>query len=280
MVILVMSQFNSWSNPSKAGAEDAVKMAAFLEERSRARDAQEVNQKFCEVVDAKQGEHLLEVGSGSGILCRMLASYPQPGGTVLGVDISPEMTAEAQKYALSEGIDSDVNFEVAAAESLPYPNASFDVAFAARLLLHLENPQAIIHEMKRVVRPRGRVVVMDWDFDTVAVDHPDRELTRRLLHWRSDHHGGNNWSGRQLWRQMKIAGLQNLSVHPWVSVIFSETDGLTQSLWRAAEVACEGGAISPVEREIWEKELRNRIQAGIFFASIVYFIVEGTVIPD
>ena len=79
---------------------------------------------------------------------------------------------------------------------------------------------------------------------------------------------------------MRAAGLQNLSVHPWVSVTHSEVDGLTQSLWRAAQVACEGGAISPVEQEVWVRELKDKIRAGTFFASIVYFIVMGTVIPD
>ena len=118
---------------------------------------------------------------------------------------------------------------------------------------------------------------MDWDFDTVTVDHPDRELTRRLLQWRSDHHGGNNWSGRQLWRLMQTSGFHSLAIYPWVSVALHETDGLTQSLWRAAQVACEAGAISTAEQEAWESELRSQIQAGTFFASIVYFIVKGIV---
>jgi len=255
-------------------------MAAFLEERSRTPDMQAVNQKLCETVAAKPGERLLEVGSGSGIVCRMLASQLQPSGQVVGVDISPEMTTEAQKYAFAEEIARGITFETGTAESLPYPEASFDGALAARLLLHAAEPDTVIREMKRVVKPGGRVVVMDWDFDTVTVDHPDRELTRRLLHWRNDHHGGNNWSGRQLWRRMREAGFQNLSVHPWVSVVHSEEDGLTQSLWRAAQVACEAGAISSVEHDDWVNELKNRIRTGTFFASIVYFIVKGTVVPD
>jgi ubiquinone/menaquinone biosynthesis C-methylase UbiE len=255
-------------------------MAAFLEERSRSPDFQAVIQKLCETVAAKPGERLLEVGSGSGILCRMLAPQLQPGGWMMGVDISPEMTAEARKYTLSEGISSGITFETGKAEALPYPDASFDGAIAARLLLHVTDPDAVLREMKRVVKPGGRVVVMDWDFDTVTVDHPDQELSRRLLHWRNDHHGGNNWSGRQLWRRMQTAGLQNLSVHPWVTVTHRETDGLTQSLWRAAQVACEGGAISLVEQEAWILELKSHIQDGTFFASIVYFIVKGIVVPD
>jgi len=275
-----MGHINSWSNPSKVSRNDAIKMAAFLEERSRTPDLQVVNQKLCETVAAKPGEHLLEVGSGSGILCRMLAPQLQPGGRMVGVDISPEMTTEARKYALTDGINSELTYETCEAESLPYPKASFDAAIAARLLLHVADPDMVIREMKRVVKPGGRIIVMDWDFDTVTVDHPDRELTRRLLHWRNDHHGGNNWSGRQLWRRMRAAGFQNLSVKPWISVAHGETDGLTHSLWRAAQVACEAGAISPIEQEEWVNELKSRIQAGTFFASIVYFIVMGIVVPS
>jgi ubiquinone/menaquinone biosynthesis C-methylase UbiE len=273
-----MSHFNAWGNPSNAGATDAIQMAAFLEERSHYPDMLEVNQKLCEAVAAQPGEFLLEVGSGSGVLCRLLAPHVKPTGSIVGVDISPEMTAEARKYTIAEGIGNGVAFETGAAEALPYSDASFDGAVAARLLLHASNPDRVIGEMTRVVRPGGKVVVMDWDFDTVTVDHPDREQTRRLLHWRSDHHGGNNWSGRQLWRRMKVAGLQDLSVHPWVAVAHCESDGLTQSLWRAAQVACDGGAISPTEKDAWVKELKNRIQAGTFFASIVYFIVKGLVV--
>jgi ubiquinone/menaquinone biosynthesis C-methylase UbiE len=275
-----LNQFNAWANPSKAGAADTVQMAAFLEERSRLPDVQEVNQKLCQAVAAKPGERLLEVGSGSGVLCRMLAPQLQQAGCIVGVDISPEMTAEARKYALSAGIHAGIAFETGAAEALPYSDASFDGAIAVRLLLHVSDPDLVIREMARVVKPGGKILVMDWDFDTVTVDHPDREQTRRLLHWRSDQHGGNNWSGRQLWRRMQVAGLRNLSVHPWVTVTHSEADGLTQSLWRAAQVACEGGAISPDEQEAWVNELKGCIQAGTFFASIVYFIVMGIVGSD
>jgi len=272
-----MGHTNAWSNPSKVSAADAVQMAAFLEERSQAPDIREVNRKFCELVSAKPGERLLEVGSGSGLLCRMLSRQLKPQGSIVGLDISPEMTIEARKYALAEGIGPEVAFNTGAAEALPYPDASFDGVIAARLLLHAADPEMVIREAKRVVKPGGRVMVMDWDFDTVAVDHPNRELTRRLLHWRSDQHGGNNWSGRQLWRHMQHTGFQSLSVYPLVSVVHSEVEGLTQSLWRAAQVAYEAGAISASEREGWEAYLKSQIRTGSFFASIVYFVVKGIV---
>jgi ubiquinone/menaquinone biosynthesis C-methylase UbiE len=275
-----MSKLNAWANPSITSTADIIQMAAFLEERSRFPDMGAVNLKLCEVVAAVPGEHLLEAGSGSGVLCRMLVPYVQPKGEIVGIDVSYDMATIAYEYAYSVGITSDIKFATAEAKALPFSNASFDCAIAARLLLHVSNPPDVIHEMARIVKPGGRVVVMDWDFETIAVDHPDREQTRRILHWRNDHHGGNNWSGRQLWRYMHNAGLQNLLVYPCVIVAHGESDGLTQSLWRAAQVAFEGGAISESEKDDWVKELKNRIQDGIFFASIVYFIVKGTVVTE
>ena len=272
-----MSQTNVWSNPSQAGAAEVTKMAAFLEERSRAADMQAVNTAVCEVLAPQSGERILEVGCGSGVLCRMVAPHLRPGGHVVGIDVSPQFLIEAQKYALQEGLGEQITFECGAGELLPFSNAEFDSALAVRLLLHARDPDAVVCEMVRVVRPGGWVVVMDWDFDSVLVDHPDRELTRRLLHWRSDHHGGDNWSGRQLWRRMARAGLQSLKVQPVVTWAHHETDGLTQSLWRAAQVARDGGAISSDEHDAWVGLLKDRIRAGTFFASIVYFIVSGIV---
>jgi len=272
-----MNSRNAWANPTSAGGGDAIQMAAFLEERSQAPDMKKINQVFCGIVAARPGERLLEVGSGSGILSRLLATALQPGGSIAAVDISPEMTVEAKRFSSVEGCRSGIAFLNGAAESLPFQQASFDATIAARLLLHVPDPKTVIFEMKRVVKPGGRLVVMDWDFDTVTVDHPNRELTRRLLHWRCDHHGGNNWSGRQLWRLMKSADLRDCTLHPQVSIVHAEADGLTQSLWRAAQVAVAAEAISPLEQQTWIDDLKHDLEEGTFCASIVYFIVEGYV---
>jgi ubiquinone/menaquinone biosynthesis C-methylase UbiE len=275
-----MSKYDAWSNPSAVSKDDVIKMAAFLEERSHSPDMGEVNQKLCELVAPRHGEYILEVGSGSGVLCRKLTPFVLPMGVIIGIDISCDMSIRAREYALETGNSHRVDFGNAAVESLPFPDNSFDRALAARVLLHVSDPIQAIRELKRVVKPAGRVVVMDWDYDTVTVDSPDREMTRKILHWRNDHHGGNNWSGRQLWRQMNEAGLHDITVHPCVLVAYDESYGLTQSLWRAAQVACEGGAITEKEKDEWINELKTRIQLGTFFASIVYFIVLGNVTND
>ena len=196
-----MSHANNWAYPSAASPQDLVDMAAALEERGRALDQQPVNATLISVLAPAPGERLLEAGSGTGMLCRQMAAASAIGarqGMVTGVDISPGFIHIAQGYAARDGLADMIQWCAGQAEALPFGDASFDGALAARLFLHVADPAAVLGELARVLRPGGRLVAMDWDFDTVAVDHSNRELTRRLLHWRCDHYGGNNWSGRQL----------------------------------------------------------------------------------
>lgn len=267
-----MTSANEWAN---INPEIAAVLAARLEDRARCPDQQEVNALFGHALNPKPGERRLEVGCGSGVLCRLLAPRIGPGGQIFGLDSSLEILKVARQLAGEAGLAETAAFEVGEAERLPFAAATFDGAFAARLLLHVSNPEAVVSEMARVTKSSGWVTVMDWDFETVAVDHSNRELTRRLLHWRTDHEGGDNWSGRKLWRQMIRAGLTNLTLYPVLSVARSEADSLCQSLWKAAQVACAGGVITPEEEFHWRSELKATLAAGQFFASIVYYIVRG-----
>jgi SAM-dependent methyltransferase len=252
-------------------------MAAHLEEQARFPDQFEINQALLDVIAPLPGERVLEVGCGSGLLCRQIAPALAPGGSVVGIDISPHMVAIAQEIASQANLGGWVSFDVGRAEELPYRDGDFDAAFAARLLLHAADPRTVVREMARVVRKGGRIVLMDWDFDTVAITHPDRDLTRRLLHWRADHHGGDNWSGRKLLGHAVKGGLEDVKVTSTVLIARGEEQGFTHSLWRAAERVRDGGGISPSEYEAWVAELKSQIANDVFLTTINYFIVHGTV---
>jgi ubiquinone/menaquinone biosynthesis C-methylase UbiE len=270
-----MTSANEWANPSNLSSSTAAAIAASLEERARCLDQQQVNAALGYALNPKPGERWLEVGCGSGVLCRLMAPRIMPRGRIHGLDISLEILKVARQLAGEAGLAETVVFEVGGAERLPFASDTFDSTFAARVLLHVSNPIGVVSEMARVTKPFGWVTVMDWDFETVVVDHSDRELTRRLLHWRTDHEGGDNWSGRKLWRYMIKAGLTNLTLHPVLSIARTEADSLCQSLWKAAQVACAGGVITPEEEFHWKSELKAKVAAGQFFASIVYYIVRG-----
>src|SRR5262245_10695416 len=108
------------------------------------------------------GESVLDVGCGTGTLA--IAAKRQVGttGAVYGLDASPEMIARAEKKARKAGVE--VAFKKAFAQSLPFPDAQFDVVLTTVMLHHLSRKarQQLAVEMRRVLKPGGRVLAIDF----------------------------------------------------------------------------------------------------------------------
>src|SRR6185436_10154082 len=83
-------------------------------------------------------------------------------GSVHGIDPSPEMIARAKKKARKA--NADVTFEIGAAEALPFPDARFGVVTSTVMLHHLRRSarQEAVREMKRVLKPGGRLLAVDF----------------------------------------------------------------------------------------------------------------------
>lgn len=94
--------------------------------------------------DAKD---VLEVGCGTGLILERVAEFARRAA---GIDLSPGMLEKAK----ARGLD----VQVASATSLPFPDASFDVAYSFKVLAHVEDIRTAMSEMARVVRPGGWVL--------------------------------------------------------------------------------------------------------------------------
>ncbi|UQZ81386.1 putative methyltransferase YcgJ [Paenibacillus konkukensis] len=102
---------------------------------------------------------VLDVGTGPGFLALQFASM---GHTVTGLDLSPSMLEIAAEKAAV--LELPCSFIEGDAESLPFPDHSFDVVANRHLLWTLPNPGRAIREWVRVLKPGGRVLVMDGDW--------------------------------------------------------------------------------------------------------------------
>ncbi len=113
-------------------------------------------------VHLKHGESVLDVGCGTGSLAIAVKRHVGPAGAVIGIDASPEMLARAKKKARRAG--SEVVFKQAAAQALPFPDAQFDAVLSAVMLHHLPRKarEQCAQEMRRVLKPDGRVLVVDF----------------------------------------------------------------------------------------------------------------------
>ena len=110
----------------------------------------------------KPGESVLDVGCGTGTLAIAAKRHVGPTGTVYGIDASPEMIARASKKARKA--DSEVIFKNATAEALPFPDSHFDAVLNTIMLHHLPRKarQQCIQEIRRVLKPGGRALVVDF----------------------------------------------------------------------------------------------------------------------
>jgi demethylmenaquinone methyltransferase/2-methoxy-6-polyprenyl-1,4-benzoquinol methylase len=105
---------------------------------------------------AKAGDHVLDCASGTGDLAIAFKRQVGPRGRVLGTDFVPEMLDVARLKA------PDIEFEVADVTRLPYPDASFDVASISFGIRNVNDPQKGLSEMLRVLRPGGRLIVLEF----------------------------------------------------------------------------------------------------------------------
>ena len=132
-----------------------------------------------------------------------------PSGRLVGIDASEVMIAEARRRAERRGVS--VTFEVGDVQALSYPDGTFDVCRAARLLEHLSDAGSRSQRWFGVTRPGGRIAVFDFDWDTLIIDHPDKETTRTIVLTYLDSIR-NGWIGRQLPRLFKEKHVEVLSV--------------------------------------------------------------------
>jgi demethylmenaquinone methyltransferase / 2-methoxy-6-polyprenyl-1,4-benzoquinol methylase len=106
-------------------------------------------------VDVAERATVLDVATGTGAVAREL--FDQKGCTVVGVDQSPEMLAEARPR-----LPAGVTLIQASAEKLPFPDNAFDALTFTYLLRYVEDPAAVLRELARVVRPGGTIAGLEF----------------------------------------------------------------------------------------------------------------------
>ena len=113
-----------------------------------------------------QGMQILDVGIGTGLLAREALVLIGPDGRLIGVDPSPGMMGQAQLPGVS--------LLQGRAEALPQPNASADFVSLGYALRHIGDVDAAMREFRRVLRPGGRVLLLE-------ISRPERAFARALL---------------------------------------------------------------------------------------------------
>jgi ubiquinone/menaquinone biosynthesis C-methylase UbiE len=132
-----------------------------------------LRERLIDLAELGEGERVLDVGSGTGTLTMAAKRRVGASGQVCGVDAAVEMVARARSKAAAAKLE--IEFRAAVAESLPFADASFDAVLTSLMLHHLppDVREVALREMRRVLRPAGRLLVVEFA--------PPRDVLRRLF---------------------------------------------------------------------------------------------------
>jgi len=124
------------------------------------------------------GEKILDIGCGAGVDTILAAIMAGPKGSVVGVDIVPEMIARAESNLQLMELDN-VKFQKVSGEDLPFADDTFDVVISNGVINLIPDKEAAMSEIIRVLRPAGRLMVADQ----IAAGSIQKDLKTRLANW-------------------------------------------------------------------------------------------------
>ncbi|ADQ66227.1 hypothetical protein C499_09454 [Halogeometricum borinquense DSM 11551] len=223
-----------------------------------------------ETLDLQRGDRVLSIGCGPGFEPAELAGAVGESGYVHGIDRSEAMLTLANQRcddlpqaALSKGNALD----------LPVADESFDAAVAVQVFEYLDRVDAAVNELARVLRPGGRAVVCDADFDSLVWRSPNPARMERVLDAFDDH---CPWPhlGSRLAPLLRDAGLTIERVEPntMLETRLNDESFAYHLMEFIKDYAANHDSIGSDEASAWVADLREHEENGATFFNFTQYL--------
>jgi SAM-dependent methyltransferase len=243
---------------------DAEQLVAYLQWADAQPDVRARRQRSYELLAPEPADRVVNVGCGIG---SAVGELVQARVAAIGFDASLEMVEHARR------LYPTAQFAVAEPHDLPLPDASVDGYRAERVYQHLDDVPAALEEAHRVLRPGGRIVVVDQDWDAFVVDGDDPFVTRLIVQAFCDSLPGGR-VGRRLRRLLVEAGFDDIHVEA-DTVTSTDYEELAPLLPSLVEPSVGDQLLGASTAEAWLEDQRRRGDDGTFFAAVTHFLAAG-----
>jgi ubiquinone/menaquinone biosynthesis C-methylase UbiE len=252
-------------------------MAALLDLQDGLPSARRLHDWAIKTIAVRPGDQVIDLGSGTGTMSRQLAglvapsiSTDGPTGWVTGVEPNARLRTLAASRAQDNGVPN-VSFVDGLAGALPFEDSSVNLVWCERVLQHLSDPHAAIDDIARVLRPGGRVVLLDADQGTRIISDIDPDVASAFIR-ASLATVANPYAARLIPAQVRRAGLTlDPDVGSAAFIFSSEMLLRSQVVQRAADDAVESGGLARDVAEAAVRAVQAAAERGEAFAAITVF---------
>ena len=216
------------------------------------------------------GEHVLDAGCGTGLLLEQEALAVGVDGRAEGLDYSDDMLAHARARCADL---PQVGLNQGSVESLPFDDASFDALSCTQCLLYVDNLDRALAELYRVLKPGGRIAVLETDWTGAVLNSRDQALTQRIFDaW--DLACANPNLPKRLRPLLAGLGFGALRVEaiPVLNASYCENSFSADMLDNYAKAACRRKIITEDEASDWRAGIDELIRDDAYFFCVNRFL--------
>ncbi len=218
------------------------------------------------VLELCEGERVVDVGSGPGFLAADMGMKVGATGRVCGIDVSESMIAMSQTRCTDQPW---IEFRVGDATHLPFPDADCDVAISTQVYEYVSDVATALAELHRVLRPGGRALILDTDWDSMVWHTTDQARMDRILAAWNDHLV-DPYLPRTLTQKLKHAGfqVQRSGVIPLLNAEYDENTYSYGLIGLIGAFVIDRCGITKEDVEAWSEDLHLLGEEGTYFFSL------------